>query len=189
MSNKRNTALLAALGVIVGGGAVTLAVLAQRRRARRILEGAPAVAPQVDLTRYAGLWYEIARYPTWFEPDDCFNTTATYSLRDDGTVEVLNQCRRGGPEGTPDYARGIARVVDPRTNAKLKVTFFWPFAGDYWIIDLGENYEYAVVSDPRRKYLWILSRTPELPQETYDAILDRLRAQGFDTDELVERRG
>jgi apolipoprotein D and lipocalin family protein len=180
---------LTALGIILGGGAAAVTTLALRKRARRILESAPAVVPHVDLTRYAGLWYEIARYPNWFQPDDCYNTTATYSLLPDGTIEVLNQCREDGPEGEPDYARGIARVADPETNAKLKVTFWWPFTGDYWIIDLGEDYEYAVVSEPRRKYLWILSRTPELPQETYDAILERLRAQGFDTDALVERRG
>ena len=145
----------------------------------------PEVVPRVDLNRYMGTWYEIARFPFRVQ-EGCFATTATYALRADGTVSVLNQCRKGSFGGQLSTAEGTARVVDATTNAKLTVTFFWPFSGDYWIIDLDKEYEYAVVSVPSRKYLWILSRTPVLPEGVYGEILDRLRAQGFDVQRLVK---
>ena len=145
----------------------------------------PAVVPQVDLNRYMGVWYEIARFPFQVQ-EGCFATTATYALRPDGTVSVLNQCRKGSFEGQLSTAEGTARVVDATTNAKLTVTFFWPFSGDYWIIDLGKDYEYAVVSVPSRQYLWILSRTPVLSEGVYNTILERLSGQGFDVRRLVK---
>jgi apolipoprotein D and lipocalin family protein len=138
----------------------------------------------VDLHRYAGVWYEVARYPHRFQ-EGCYGSRATYTLRDDGRVGVLNECRQGGPDGPLRTADGVAKVVDPVTNAKLKVSFFWPFYGDYWVIDLGRDYEYAVVGHPSRQYLWILSRTPDLPAETYEAILARLRSVGYDTQRLI----
>ena len=140
--------------------------------------------PSVDLARYAGTWYEIASFPQRFQKG-CTGTTATYTLRNDGMVEVLNRCARDSLNGRVTVARGKARVVDKRTNARLKVSFFWPFWGDYWIIDLGRDYEYAVVGHPSRKYLWILSRTPTMDGATYAAILERLGAQGYDTSRLV----
>lgn len=139
--------------------------------------------PHVDLGRYVGTWYEIASYPQRFTKG-CTGTVATYAIREDGGIEVINRCHRDSLAGRLTVARGRGRVVDRVTNAKLKVTFFWPFWGDYWIIDLGRDYEYAVVGHPSRKYLWILSRTPSLPPETFDAILVRLRAQGYDTSRL-----
>jgi apolipoprotein D and lipocalin family protein len=139
--------------------------------------------PRVDLQRYLGRWYEIARYPNSFQKDCASSVTADYSLRSDGKVTVLNQCKK--PNGQIKKARGKAKVVDKVTNARLKVTFFWPFYGDYWIIDLGPEYEYAVVSEPKRKYLWILSRTPQLPSQMYEAVLERIRTKGFDTSRLV----
>ncbi|HPM76493.1 MAG TPA: lipocalin family protein [bacterium] len=144
----------------------------------------PQVVKQVDLQRYLGVWYEIARYPNRFERD-CVAATAAYSLRDDGKIDVLNQCRRKTLDGKPKAAKGKAWIVDPVTNAKLKVSFFWPFSGDYWIIDLDEEYRYAVVGHPERKYLWILSRTPQMDEETYANILERLRAQGYDPAKLI----
>ena len=138
----------------------------------------------VDLERYTGLWYEIARFPHSFQ-DGCFASTATYSVREDGEIDVVNRCRRDSPDGPEDSAEGRARVVDPATNAKLEVTFFWPFWGDYWIIDLGADYEYAVVGHPSRDYLWILSRTPEMDADAYGAILSRLESQGYETSRLV----
>jgi len=143
----------------------------------------PVVA-RVDLQRYMGKWYEIARYPHRFQ-EGCFASTATYALRQDGTVDVLNECRQGSPDGPPKSARGTAKVVDATTNAKLKVTFFWPFYGDYWVIDLGPEYEYAVVGHPSREYLWILSRTPEMDEATYRGIIERVRRLGYDTGRLV----
>jgi apolipoprotein D and lipocalin family protein len=142
----------------------------------------PKTVSKVDLSRYLGQWHEIATIPMWFQKDCAGGTTATYALKDNGDVSVLNQCVTA--EGKVKSAKGVAWVVDKNTNAKLKVSFFpfgrkW-FAGDYWIIDLGLNYEYAVVGHPSRKYGWILSRTPELPQPILDDIVKRLNAQGYD---------
>jgi apolipoprotein D and lipocalin family protein len=142
----------------------------------------PEVVPHVDLERYAGMWHEIASYPNRFQKG-CSDTNATYTLRKDGKFEVINRCRRAGRE---DSVKGSAKVSDKTTNAKLKVTFFWPFYGDYWIIDLGEAYDYAVVSNPDRKYLWILSRTPQMDGPKYAGILKRLRGKGFEVDRLVK---
>jgi len=141
----------------------------------------PVVVPSVDLTRYAGTWYEIAGYPNRFQKG-CTETSAVYTLLPDGTIEVLNRCMRAGKE---DTIKGTARVADSVTNAKLKVTFFWPFSGDYWIIDLGERYEYAVVTNPGRTYLWVLSRTPRLEEATYLRIQAWLQTKRFDTAKLV----
>ncbi len=140
--------------------------------------------PGVELGRYVGTWYEIANFPQRFQ-EGCTGTTATYSLREDGEIDVVNRCRKGSLEGEEDSARGRARVVDVVTKAKLEVSFFRPFWGAYWIIDLGREYEYAVVGHPSRDYLWILSRAPTLAQETYDAIVGRLAAQGYETGRLV----
>jgi len=142
------------------------------------------VVPRVELDRYIGTWYEIARYPNRFQKD-CFATTATYDLRDDGKISVINRCRKGSPDGAEKVARGRAWVVDPETNARIKVQFFWPFSGDYWIIQLGEQYEYAVVGHPDRTYLWILSRTPQMEPALYARVLERLREQGYDTSRLI----
>ncbi|PRQ06654.1 lipocalin family protein [Enhygromyxa salina] len=139
----------------------------------------------VDLERYTGTWYEISHYPQRFQRN-CTGTTATYELRPDGQINVINRCRKRSLDGRLATAKGRARVVDPATNAKLEVSFFRPFWGDYWIIDLGPDYEYAVVGHPTREYLWILSREPSMSPELYDAILERLRDQGYDTDRLVK---
>jgi apolipoprotein D and lipocalin family protein len=141
----------------------------------------PDVVPSVDLARYAGTWYEIASYPNRFQKN-CSDTSATYTLLPDGKIEVLNRCTRGGKA---DSIKGTAKVVDPATNARIKVTFFWPFSGDYWIIELGAQYEYAVVSNPDRSYLWVLSRTPRMDEGVYAGIMERLRCRGFDTGNLV----
>ncbi|MGB8331949.1 MAG: lipocalin family protein [Polyangiales bacterium] len=140
---------------------------------------------QVDLKRYLGTWYEIASYPQPFQKG-CTHTTATYSPREDGQINVLNQCRNSSGKGKKDVAHGRARVVDRETNAKLEVSFFGPFWGDYWIIDLGSDYEYAVVGHPSRDYLWILSRTPTMDEVTYDGILNRLAEMGYPLDRLVK---
>jgi apolipoprotein D and lipocalin family protein len=139
---------------------------------------------QVDLSRYVGTWYEIASFPQSFQRG-CTATTATYTLREDGDVDVLNRCRKGSLDGEEKTARGRARVVDRATNAKLEVSFFRPFWGDYWIIDLADDYTYAVVGHPGRDYLWILARTPSMEGATYRSIVARLRAQGYETSRLV----
>jgi apolipoprotein D and lipocalin family protein len=142
------------------------------------------VVPQVDLARYMGTWYEIARFPHRFQAG-CVAAKATYSLREDGKVEVLNECRIEAFDGPLKTVKGTARVVDKATRAKLKVTFFRPFYGDYWIIDLGADYEYAVVGHPGRNYLWILSRTPLMDDALYGRLLKSLEAKGYDTSYLI----
>jgi apolipoprotein D and lipocalin family protein len=139
--------------------------------------------PHVDLERYVGTWYDIASFPQRFQRG-CTGTTATYTIQGDGKIEVLNRCRNDSLSGRERLARGRARVVDRSTNAKLKVSFFRPFWGDYWIIDLGPNYEYAVVGHPSRDYLWILSRTPTMDSAVYEGILGRLREQGYEVERL-----
>jgi len=151
-----------------------------------VRSGLPALqtVASVDLQRYLGTWYEIASFPQSFQRG-CTATTATYSLKDDGEIEVLNRCRKGSLTGRETTALGRARVTDTATNARLEVSFFGPFWGDYWIVDLGQDYEYAVVGHPGRDYLWILSRTPELEDGVYAGILERLVAQGYDTARLA----
>lgn len=143
------------------------------------------VVPYVDLNRYMETWYEIARFPHHFQ-ERCVGTSATYTLLEDGKIGVLNQCNNGTLDGEVSAVKGTAWVVDAKTNAKLKVSFFWPFTGAYWIIDLGENYDYAVVGHPSRKYLWILSRKPQMEGELYHSILQRPRNQFYDVSKLMK---
>ena len=133
----------------------------------------------VDLERYLGKWYEIAKYPVVFEKN-LVAVTATYSIRDDGKIKVTNAGRKKTLDGKEKISVGKAWVVDKRTNAKLKVQFFWPFSGDYWIIELGKDYEYAVVGHPKRTYLWILCRTPKMDENLYQKILKKIEAHGYD---------
>ena len=139
--------------------------------------------PSVDLSRYAGQWYEIGRLPNRFQKKCADSVTATYTLRSDGDIKVVNRCRK--PSGEFTTATGNAKIVDKQTNAKLKVTFFWPFYGKYWILDLGPNYEYAVVGEPGRDYLWILSRTPTMDEGLYQKLVAKMRARGFDTTRMI----
>ena len=136
---------------------------------------------KVELDKYLGKWYEIAHLPAGFQ-NGCNQTTATYTLLDNGNVSVLNECLKNGKY---KKAKGTAKVVDKLTGAKLKVTFFWPFYGDYWIIKLGENYDYAVVGTPNRKYLWILSRTPKMDQRLYSELIGFAKFKGFNTNNLI----
>ena len=141
------------------------------------------VVPAVDLSRYAGQWYEIARLPNRFQKKCADSVTANYTLRADGSIQVVNRCRKVSGEFTT--ATGKAKIVDKKTNSKLKVTFFWPFYGKYWILDLGPNYEYAVVGEPSRDYLWILSRTPQIDEALYRQLLAKMQARGFDTTRML----
>jgi apolipoprotein D and lipocalin family protein len=135
--------------------------------------------PFVDLNKYAGKWYEIASFPQSFQKG-CHCTTAEYTLTDEGYVIVENRCNKGSINGKESYIKGKAFVVPNSGNAKLLVQFFWPFKGKYWIIDLADDYSYAVVGHPNRKYLWILSRTPVMGDATYDQLVYRLKEKGFD---------
>lgn len=140
------------------------------------------VVPHVELEKYLGKWFEIAHLPARFQ-EGCTDTTATYTLSKDGNISVLNECRRNGKV---KLAKGKAKVVDKNSGAKLKVTFFWPFYGDYWIIDLGKDYNYAVVGTPNRKYLWILSRTPQMADKLFSQLLESAKSKGFDVSKLIK---
>lgn len=142
----------------------------------------PETVASVDVAQYMGKWYEIAKYPVPFEVG-CYGVTAEYTLNDDGTVRVFNTCR-AADGSVANTIEGSARVTDPSTNAKLNVSFFGPFGAPYWIIDLDGNYQWAVVSDPTRLTLWILSRTPTMDPQVYAGILERLTAQGYDVSKL-----
>ena len=135
--------------------------------------------PYVDLDKYAGKWYEIASYPQRFQKG-CHGTTATYTNSGQGYVIVENRCHKNSLTGKKSYIKGKAFVEKNSGNARLKVQFFWPFRGKYWIIDLAEDYSFAVVSHPNRKYLWILSRSPQIAESVYAQILNRLEKKGFD---------
>ncbi len=140
--------------------------------------------PNVDLARYMGKWYEIASFPQRFQKG-CTCTTAEYTLTDKDYVIVVNRCRKDSVNGKEVSISGKAFIDKGFGNARLKVQFFWPFKGKYWIIDLADDYSYAVVSHPNRKYLWILSRTPSMDPVVYAGIIERLKAKGLDTGKLA----
>lgn len=183
MKNRNKVLLLAAAGI-----AAAALYKAKSKNGNEPL----AVVPSVDLERYAGKWYEIARLPFRFEKNCASDTTATYTLRADNQIAVLNQCRQSN--GELQSASGVARVADERdANSKLKVRFapaalsFLPFVwGDYWIIELGADYEYAIVGTPDRKYLWILSRAPQIDSALYAELLGKIRAHKFDAGKLIK---
>lgn len=142
--------------------------------------------PKVDSARYMGKWYEIARFPSRFERG-CDGVTAEYALQKDGSVSVLNTCRKGGPQGPASKAKAKAWSVH-ESGSRYEVSFFRPFKAPYWIIDLDPGYRWAAVGHPERKYLWILSREPSLPPETEAALLERLKALGYETGRLERPR-
>jgi apolipoprotein D and lipocalin family protein len=142
---------------------------------------------KVDLKKYVGLWYEVAKIPNSFQDQCIYGTTAEYKIDEDGDIIVTNSCY--DDEGKLDVAEGLAKVVDKNTNAKLEVSFvsflgIRPFWGDYWIIGLDENYQWAVVGTPGRKYGWVLSRTPSLPDSTMQTIFEILKSQHYNPDDF-----
>ncbi len=145
-----------------------------------ILQGQIQTVAQVDLKKYAGTWFEIASYPQYFQKG-CEYTNAEYTLTDKGFVLVENTCKKKGKQS---YIKGKAFVEKNSGNAKLKIQFFWPFRAKYWIIDLADDYSYTVVSHPNKRYLWILSRTPEMNEKVYAQIILRLKQNGFDLKNL-----
>jgi apolipoprotein D and lipocalin family protein len=143
------------------------------------------VVKEIDLDRYLGRWFEVASFPQRFQRG-CVATTADYSRLEDGRIRVVNECRDGSFDGALRRVEGIAWVADPaESQAKLEVSFFWPFRGDYWVIDLDPEYQTAVVGHPSREYLWILSRTPAIDPPVFEALLRRVEALGFDASRLV----
>ncbi len=143
----------------------------------------PSTANRVDLKQYSGEWHEIARFPTWFQRDCARAVTATYTPREDGTIKVDNECV--AKNGETKQSVGTARVVPESGNSKLKVSFFWPFEGDYWILALDEQaYDWALVGSPSRDYLWVLSRDPTMPDAVYERVVAEAVARGFDVTKL-----
>ena len=152
------------------------------------------VVPHVDFARYAGKWYEIARLPNRFENSCESEVTAEYSVLPDGDISVLNSCRRA--DGTINHANGVARIADKsKPNSMLKVRFAPAFLsfipqvwGDYEIIALSPEYSYALIGETERKYLWILSRTPDLGDSAYNQLMEEAKSQGFDVSRLQRTR-
>lgn len=140
-----------------------------------------ASVPSVDLARYSGKWFEIASFPMFFQRNCVADTTAEYSAAADGSIAVRNRCRT---ESGFDEATGKATPVEGFGNGRLKVSFFWPFKSDYWVLGLDPEYRWAVVGNPNRKYLWVLSRTPQLPSALMEAARASALAQGFDLSQL-----
>jgi apolipoprotein D and lipocalin family protein len=143
----------------------------------------------LDVPRYMGTWYEIAKYPNKFQKMCLSETTAAYQLQAGGTVQVTNRCKN--ESGTISEAIGEARQIGPSTSPKLQVRFapswlaWLPMVwGNYWVIDLDPAYQLVAVSEPTREYLWVLSRTPAVTAEAYGALLARLKAQGFELQRL-----
>lgn len=160
--------------IILLGLVFTLNVSAQNNELKTV--------KSVDLKKYVGTWYEISKIPNKFQKQCVKGTTAQYKLNEDGEIDVINSCI--DIDGEKDVANGLARIVDKNSNAKLEVSFvsifgwhlFW---GDYWVIGLGDNYEYAVVGTPSRKYGWILSRTPQMDKEKLDEAYKILTESGY----------
>ena len=143
----------------------------------------------LDVPRYLGTWYEIAKFPNWFQKKCVSNTKAVYTAKPDGNLRVLNSCKTA--TGETSEAEGLARQIGTKDSPKLEVRFapewlsFLPMVwGDYWVIDLDPQYQVAAVSDPRREYLWVLSRTPQIDPQVYADLLVRLKKQQFDIQKL-----
>ncbi|MBI9030562.1 lipocalin family protein [bacterium] len=143
----------------------------------------PLPVANVDLIQYQGTWYEIAKLPNWFQKKCVKNTTASYQLKEDGHISVINRCVE--KDGDINSVEGMARIVDPKTNAKLEVSFarfLWSnwFWGAYWVIGLADDYSWAIVGGPNHKYAWILAREKKLDDSTLDQIFGILKDQGYD---------
>lgn len=172
----RRTTIRTLLLVTAGAG-VLLVVLRTAANGRDDLR----VAPAVDLQRYAGKWYEIARLPNSFQRQCARDVTATYTLRQDGDIDVLNECVK--EDGVRQAVTG--RAWPAETTSMLKVRFFWPFTGDYWIIALDPDYRWALVGEPGRDNLWVLAREPRMDEEQLASILAIAAGQGFDVGRVM----
>lgn len=147
----------------------------------------PRTVERVDLDRYLGTWFEVARLPFWAQDSDrvsCEDVTATYTARTDGRIGVLNRCLNALDNDAVRAATATAYAVEGSGNARLRVAFFWPFHGDYWVVGLDPEYGWAVVGEPRRRWLWVLSRTPALAPEALAAAVETARREGFPVERL-----
>jgi apolipoprotein D and lipocalin family protein len=140
--------------------------------------------PYVDLTRYVGVWYEIAHLPNKVQ-EDCTDSIVRFALRKNGEIDVLNSCR-DKKEGKLHHADGLGWVVDTSSNARIKVSYLWPLRNEYVFIDQGNDYEYAVICTVDRKHLWIISRTPTIPSDVFENIEQHIKIQGFHREALIK---
>ena len=168
---------------------LTMASLVSFGAAAKDIESPLEPVAALDVPRYMGTWHEIAKYPNSFQRKCVGSTRAEYSLQPDGTVQVINRCKVAS--GETEQATGAAQQIGGATSPKLKVRFapawlsFLPMVwGDYWVIDIDPDYHLVAVSEPRREYLWVLSRTPQVEPRQYGELLSRLAARGFDTSKL-----
>ena len=144
------------------------------------------VVKEFNLEKYLGTWYEIARYDHRFEKG-LVGVTATYSMRKDGKIKVVNSGYKGNFTGELSKAIGKAKTPNPKKEpAKLKVSFFWFFYGDYYVLDLDKNYQWALIGSSSDKYLWVLSRTPQLDNNLYNVLLNKLEKRGYDISKLIK---
>ena len=169
-------------------GFLLICVGASQASAQQVDQSVKTIAT-LDVPRYLGTWYEIAKFPNWFQKKCAGNTKAVYTVKSDGNLRVLNSCKTAG--GETSEAEGAARQIGAKDSPKLEVRFapewlsFLPLVwGDYWVIDLDPQYQVAAVSDPGREYLWVLSRTPQLDPKVYEELLQRLKQQQFDIRKL-----
>lgn len=144
-----------------------------------------SVVKELDIDRYLGTWYELARYDHSFERN-LVGVKAVYSMREDGMIKVVNSGFKKTLDGKPSEAIGKAKIPDPNVPSKLKVSFFWIFYGDYFVMELDEDYQWALIGSKSDKFLWILSRTPQMDEELYQELLNKLTARGYDTSKLIE---
>ncbi|AWI86607.1 lipocalin (plasmid) [Alloyangia pacifica] len=175
MLNKRLTLTSAVVAILLAGCAAI-------QRPEVANPNVPEPKKPVELSRYLGVWYEQARFDHSFERD-CMNVTAKYELRDDGLIGVTNRCQRNGETST---TKGTASIAgDP---AKLEVTFFWPFKGDYWILDHSDDYSWSIVGEPSGRYLWFLTRKMSVDEPTIDMLKGKAREMGYDLTGLIRVR-
>ena len=138
----------------------------------------------LDLQKFQGIWYEIAHNP-WFPENNCFSMIAHYELIKDKKIEVTNICRKNGFDGEISKIKGKAWLVDPTINSKWEVQFIWPFTLDYWVIDLEEDYKYAVIGEPEKENIWILSRKPIMEKSLLVKIIKKMEIKGYDLSDLI----
>lgn len=178
MTNIKNLYAIGVIGIAAIGLAACSTLFSRHPVGNHSV---PQPNKPVNLQKYLGRWYEIARYEQGFQKG-CEGVTADYALRANGSIDVLNRCQK--PGGTLSEARGRAKVVDGTANAKLKVSFFGPFYGDYWVLDHGDDYSWSIVGEGSGRYLWILNRQATPTEAEIQKLIDRARALGYDTSML-----
>lgn len=181
MMNRKG--MLAAAGVGLGSAVLVDAYLKGRHPVGN--RNVPEPAKPVDLQRYVGRWFELARYEQRYEKG-CDGVTADYSMRPDGSIDVVNRCRK--PDGRIDEARGRAKVVETDRNAKLRVSFFGPFYGNYWILDHADDYSWSIVGEPSGRYLWILARSATPSEAKVAELIKIVEQMGYDSTMLVRTK-